>query len=99
MRFDPESSPSSREGSHRAEKGRPAGSEPAIEGDAAKHLRGVLHIRYRPVIRVQLRLVIHGEGPMIPSHKPASGRNQVYLCFAPSAVFKGSAHQVTVAIR
>ena len=42
---------------------------------------------------------IHGEGPVVPSHKPASGCNQVHLRFAPSAVFKGSAQQVTVAIR
>ena len=69
-----------------------------IEGDAAKHLRGVLHVRYRPVIRAQLGLVIHREGPMIPFHKPGSGSNQVHLRFAPSAVFKGSAHQVTVTI-
>ena len=62
-------------------------------------MRGILHIRYRTIIRAQLGLIIHGEGPMIPFHKPASGCNQVYLCFAPSAVFKGSADQVTVAIR
>ena len=74
------------------------GSEPAIKGDAAEHLRGVLHIRYRTIICAQLSLIIYCEGPMIPLHKSASGCNQVHLCFAPSAVFKGSAHQVAVAI-
>ena len=36
---------------------------------------------------------------MIPFHKPGCGSYQVYLCLAPSAVFEGSAHQVTVTVR
>ena len=35
---------------------------------------------------------------MIPFYKPGSGSDQVYLCFAPSVVLKGFAHQITVAI-
>ena len=99
VHFDPESFPPLREGPTGRRRGGRRGSEPAIEGGAAKHLRGVLHVRYRPVVRAQLGLVIHREGPMIPFHKHASGSNQVYLCFAPSAVCKGSAYQVAVAIR
>ena len=36
---------------------------------------------------------------MILFHKPGSGSDQVYLRFAPSEVFKGSADQVTVTVR
>ena len=96
---DPESSPPLRGGPHEAEKGggrrRP---EPATEGGAAKHLRGVLHVRYRSVIRAQLGLVIRREGLMIPLHKPGCGSDQVYLCLAYSAVSEGSAHQATVTV-
>ena len=36
---------------------------------------------------------------MIPFHKPGCGSHQVYLCLAPSAVFEGLAHKVTVTVR
>ena len=69
-----------------------------VDGDAAEHLCGVLHVRYRPVVRSQLGIVEHREGPMIPLHRLGSGSDQVYLCFAPSAMCKRGAHQITVAI-
>ena len=72
--------------------------ESLTEGGAAKHGRGMLHVRYRPIILAQLGLIVRREGSVVMFDEPERGSHQVYLCHAPRAVLEGGSHKPPVPV-
>ena len=69
------------------------------EGGAAKHGRGVLHVRDRSIVCVQLGLIVRREGSVVVFTESERGCHEVYLCHAPSTILEGSANKVSVSVR
>ena len=74
------------------------GTKSLTEGGAAKHGRGVLHVRDRSIVCVLLGLIVRREGSVVMFYESERGCHQVYLCHAPSAVRKGGTSKVAVSV-
>ena len=82
-----------------ARSGRLCGPKSMTEKDAAVYGCGVLHVRDRAVIRVQLCLIVCREGPVLALNELGRRCRKIYLCHTSSAVCKGLTTQFSVSVR